>query len=651
METKSGPNSDLNVNKDDTKMYCDICETLRLCFERAKSYCTICTHFMCDECKETHEKCPGLKDHELLFGEDMPTDRIDRYPKYKSCSIHQESITDLFCFSHKTLVCLKCYEDKHEECLVQPVTEVSERVDKRDIDNLKDTVSDLTADIEYYRSSIDDNIVRMETQRSNMLKEAQAIHGSLIAKINYLFYEIKGEIFRVCKEQSVYLSEQKTKIDDVLSKLEGCLNAIDQMKAKSSNEGAFISIQDIVSQSRQYSFFLLELHRTSRKKDCSLKPSHDTLELLDSNFCFGSVDLTQREHDIAKIVPDISFPIVPVSPSVRIRSKKERKQTTRSLISTCSSSNSARSSLTSTRSSLNSTLDTIEEEEIADSIQNTEIQEDKTRISLRKSVHIHSDDDTKGSLINAIAVTDDGKRILADFNNQNLKLFGPTMKLLSTFSLSSAAKGLCYVGRNEIVVSNKERQLLFMKISDNTLKLENKLKVKYPVDALACDENIYLFRGSNPPSIRKIDKSGKILWTARQGKMGHKLFKSACDITCSIVNRDTRVVASDDQAESIIMLDGETGNILAVKNFKGKEPRSLATDSHGNIFVCYAKTHEICMMTRNLTEDKILLCSLLGLCPEPLAIAYDSRSEQVIVSNNLSFHKDTVDIFQKTFYI
>ena len=299
---------------------------------------------------------------------------------------------------------------------MQPVTEVSERVDKRDIDNLKDTVSDLTADIEYYRSSIDDNIVRMETQRSNMLKEAHAIHGSLIAKINYLYYEIKGEIFRVCKEQSVYLSEQKTKIDDVLSKLEGCLNAIDQMKAKSSNEGAFISIQDIVSQSRQYSFFLLELHRTSRKIDCSLKPSHDTLELLDSNFCFGSVDLTQRDHDIAKVVPDISFPLVPVSPSVRIRSKKERKQTTRSLISTCSSSNSARSSLTSTRSSLNSTLDTIEEEQISDSIHNTEIQEDRTRISLRKSVHIHSHDDTKGSLINAIAVTDDGKRILADFN-------------------------------------------------------------------------------------------------------------------------------------------------------------------------------------------------------------------------------------------
>ena len=78
MESKSGPNSDLNVNKDDTKMYCDICETLRLCFEGAKSYCTICTHFLCDECKETHEKCPGLKDHELLFGEDMPTGRIEK---------------------------------------------------------------------------------------------------------------------------------------------------------------------------------------------------------------------------------------------------------------------------------------------------------------------------------------------------------------------------------------------------------------------------------------------------------------------------------------------------------------------------------------------------------------------------------------------
>ena len=57
------------------------------------------------------------------------------------------------------------------------------------------------------------------------------------------------------------------------------------------------------------------------------------------------------------------------------------------------------------------------------------------------------------------------------------------------------------------------------------------------------------------------------------------------------------------------------------------------------------------MMTRNLTKDKMLFCSLFGLCPEPLAIAYDIKSEQTIVSNNLNFHRDTVDIFQKTFYV
>ena len=616
-------------------MYCDVCEASRLCYEEATSYCKTCTNFLCDACKETHAACPGLKDHELLHGEAMPIGKADRYPNYKICNIHTEDIKDLFCFSHKTLICLKCYENIHEECLVQPVSEVSERIDRKDIDNLKETVGDLKADIELYRTFISDNIVRIETQRSNMLKEAQAIHGSFIAKINYLYYEIKGEIFRTCKEQNLYLSGQKKRIDDVLSKLEGCLNAIEQMKAKDSNEGAFVSIQDIVSQSRQYSYFLLELHRSSRKIDCSLKPSHDTLELLDSNFCFGSVDLTQKECDIAKVVPDISFPIVPVSPSVKIRSKKERKHSARSL--------------NTTRSSLNSTLDTIEEE-IAETAHNA-VQEDKTRISLRKSVHIHSDEDTKGSLINAIAVTDDGKRILADFNNQNLKLFGPTMKLLSSFYLTSAARGLCYMGKNEILVSNREKHLLFMKISDENLIHERKLKVKYPVNALACDENIYLFRGSNPPSIRKIDKTGKTLWKVSKYNLGQKLFKSACDIACSTLNGDTRVVASDDQAETITMLDGQTGNILAIKNFKGKEPRSLATDVHGNIFVCYAKTHEICMLTRNLTEEKVLLCSLLGLCPEPLAIAYDSRSEQVIVSNNLYFHRDTVDIFQKTFYI
>ena len=625
MEKVSVSRSESTESKEDIKMHCDVCEASRKCYEEATSYCTICTNFLCAECKETHEKCPGMKDHELLLGEDIPKVN-DRHPKYKSCNIHAEYQKDLFCFSHNTLICSKCYENVHDECLVQPVSEVFERIDRTEIDNLKESVNNLKFDIESYRTLIADNIVRIESQRSNMLKEAQAIHGSFIAKINYLYYEIKGEIFKVCKAQNLYLSGQKARIDEVLSNLESCLNVIEQMKSRDTNEGTFISIQDIVNQSRQYSFFLLELHRSSKKIYCSLKPSHDTLELLDSNFCFGSVDLTQQDCDIVKTIPDISFPLVALSPSVKIRPKKERKQIV-----------------------LSTTLETIEEERSENTRKS--VQEDKSRISLRKSVHVQSDSDTKGSLINGIAVSYDGKRILADFNNQNLKLFGPTMKFLSSFSLTSAARGVCYMGDNEIIVSNRDKHLLFMHISEDKLTLNRKLKVKSPVNALACDENIYLFRGSNPPSIKKIDKTGKTLWTVNKDKFGHKLFRSACDIVCSIWNGDTRVVASDDNAETITMLDGETGNILAVKQLQGKEPRSLATDFYGNIYICYAKTHEICMMTRNLTEDKMLLCSLLGLCPEPLAIAYDSRSEQIIVSNNLYFHRDIVDIFQKTFYI
>ena len=245
------------------------------------------------------------------------------------------------------------------------------------------------------------------------------------------------------------------------------------MKSRDTNEGTFISIQDIVNQSRQYSFFLLELHRSSKKIDCSLKPRHDTLELLDSNFCFGSVDLTQQDCDIVKTIPDISFPLVAISPSVKIRPKKDRQQIV-----------------------LSSTLETIEEERSENTRKS--VQEDKTRISLRKSVHVQSDSDTKGSLINGIAVSYDGKRILADFNNQNLKLFGPTMKFLSSFSLTSAARGVCYMGDNEIIVSKRDKHLLFMHISEDKLTFNRKLKVKCPINALACDENIYLFRGSNP---------------------------------------------------------------------------------------------------------------------------------------------------------
>lgn len=613
--------SEINNNR-----HCEICHDLKHCDLEAVAYCSTCTNFLCDDCTRFHEK--WMKYHELLIGDEIPISIDDRIPKYKSCKNHVDHQNNLFCFEHKTMACSKCYEEFHDKCIVRPISEIAETIDKAEMDKLKDAVNLLKTDIDCYRSLLSDNIISIETQRSNMLKEAQTIHGSLIAKVNYLYYEIKGEIFKVCKEKSTFLSNQKAKLDTILSKLDGCLNVIEQMKIKDTNESTFIGIQDVVSQSRLFASCLVELQRSSNRIELSLKPSHDTLELLDSSLCFGAVDVAKNKYNIAKPVPDISFPLaLPSTP-------------TRSIPTTP----------TTPRLSVAPSLEKIEEE--GDEETQVPEPENNSKTYLRKNVNVQMEFDTKGCLINDMTVTGNGKKILTDVNNQKVKLFALNMKFLSSFSLLSAPRGITSIGNNEIVVSTKDKSLTFMDISENMLTVTRKLKMRHSIFSVAvCGDNLYLSRGTNPPSVKKVDKTGKGCWTVNKDKQGHKLFKSACHLTGSVRSEDTRIFATDSDAETVTVLDGETGNILAVRHLKGKGPKSLTADSDGNIYICYSKTHEICMMSRNLSEDKILLSTIEGLSPEPLAIAFDRNSEQIMVSNNLYFQRDTVAIFQKTFYI
>lgn len=620
---------------DSYNIRCDVCYEIKGCDVTASACCTTCTNFLCEDCKGIHESCHGMESHELLLGEGMTKLKDDDFSSDR-CNIHKECQNDIYCFDHASLICSKCKEESHTKCKAQMVSEVSECIDTDGIENLKETVNKLKADIGMYRARTVVNITKIETQRTSMLNEALAIHGSLIANINYLHFEIKGEIFKTTKEKLFRLSCQKARIDSVLKQIDHCIEVIEEMKIENKNEDMFVSIENIVSQAKQFVSFLNELQKSSKKIDLLLKPSQDTLELLDSTFCFGRVESTQNSYELlVDVIPDISFPFV-TTPSTKRKLSKGRKQ-----------KHVSRRKLEG-EEIFNSTP--VKVAEVMKENMTMTIPTDNSRISLRQSVNIQTDFDTKPCLINGIAVTCNRQKIFADYNNQNLKLFGPNMQLLSSFSLESAPHGIACTTNNQIVACYKDTQLLFLDISEGRLIIKQKRKMKRPIYGIACDENAYLFMGTNSPSIKKVDRDGKRLWIVNKDKQGHKLFKSAAGITCSIWNEDTRVIATDDVAETITMIDGETGNLLVVRSLTGKQPRNMTTDFYGNIYVCFAKTHEICIMTRNLTEDKILLSAQEGLSPEPLAIAYDCRADQIVTSNNLYFRRDTVDIFQKSFY-
>ena len=542
------------------------------------------------------------------------------------CSIHTGCPNNLFCLEHSEIVCLKCRTELHDKCSVMSINDTGESINTTEQNKLKCSIYKLSTDIESYKSLVENNILKVETRRSDMIKEAQTIHGKLVEKINYIYYETKAEIAAVCEEISVRLSKQKARIDMVLSNLNSCQCIIEEVADKDiRNVKELGSIQEIVIHTKKCTNFLNELQESVAIGDLSFKPNEDLLEILDSPFCFGSVATNSYNCNTSKIIPNYSL---------RIAGHGSDAQTEAGNHSKCVGFSLANRNLQNTLDKMKSILDT------------------NSRIVLRYSVNVQTEYDTKGCQINDIVVISNSKRVLADYTNQKLKLFSPNMKLLSALSLSAVPHSISYTNMNEVIVCSKDKILRFIDISNDKLTTKHTLKLKFTVhDVIACEDQLYVSCGTTPASIKKIDRIGRSVWTVCKNKQGQKHFKSICHITCSALNNDIRVVATDYEAETATMIDGETGNVLAVRQLKGKGPRRITSDFYGNIYICYVKTNEICMMTRDLAEDTVLLSIHNGMSPDPLAIAYDYNSDQIIISTNVYIHRDTVTVFQKSFYI
>lgn len=77
-----------------------------------------------------------------------------------------------------------------------------------------------------------------------------------------------------------------------------------------------------------------------------------------------------------------------------------------------------------------------------------------------------------------------------------------------------------------------------------------------------------------------------------------------------------------------------------------KEPRGFTTDTAGNIYICYNMTSEVAVLSKDFSEEKILLTQRGSIRGSPLAIAYDAGHHRLLVGyygcNDADFFSVTV---------
>ena len=605
--------------------FCEICAKTKKRNVKHEGFCIDCVQFLCIDCLKVHRNLQAARGHVVQRGDDMPKSMADKPPKFDYCDVHQRNRKDQFCGTHKVLLCSQCVPLQHKGCPVESVDNACKGVPSSEIDALYDKVSDFKTNLSSVAAQIDLNFTELGKQRVDLLKDAQDMKDKGIAKIEKLFQEMTSEIKSAYKVRTFDLGQCKNKLSHVIENLEEILDEINKMKATTVDTKQFLAIQDILKDVEQCKSDAEKQRPSSMNVKMLLISDKRMKEFLSTSFKMGSISLDTSQPLVAISVPEISFPMSPARSLPLPQGRGGRAPT------------GASGQVASKTTPL-----------------------PKIKAVKHDSYNVKLGDDERDCDITGIAITNDGRRLLADYGNSEIKLFSRDMKSLCSLSLSTKPWDIAVTGDREAVVScNNEAKLLILDISDRKMSIKGTVELPstvaaiapYQVDGLALYQDKLLVTAPLPTpssfaSVKLIDLTGRVYWSTDTDQQGRLLFSSPRYVTSYDDGGSAAVIVSDWGNDTLTVLNADTGDVITRRLVEWKGPRGVTTDTTGNIYVCYYSTNEVAVLTKDLSQEKVLQSGRDGLSGSPKAIVYNAVDHQLLVSNTSGDSRNAVDCFK-----
>ena len=586
--------------------FCEICAKAKKRNVKHEGFCIDCVQFLCKYCLKAHRNLQAARGHVIQRGDDMPKSMADKPPKFEYCDVHQRIRKDQFCGTHKVLLCSQCVPLQHKGCPVESVYNACKGVPSSELDALYDKVSDFKTNVSSVAAQIDLNFTELGKQRVDLLKDAQDMKDKGIAKIEKLFQEMTSEIKSTYKARTFDLGQCKNKLSDVIENLEETLDEINKMKATTVDTKQFLAIQDILKDVEQCKSDAEKQRPSSMNLKMLLIPDKRMKEFLSTSFKMGSISLHTSQPLVAISVPKISFPMSPA----------------RSLPVPQGSGGRAPTGASGQVASKTTSLSQIKAVKLF-------------------GYNVKLDNDKSDARIPGMAITNDGRRLLADNSNNKIKMFSRDMKSLCSLSLSTRPRDIAVTGDREAVVSCNETKLLVLDISatqtDRKMRIKGTVELPFTVHGIAPYQDKLLVTtpwSTSSASVKLIDLRGTVFWSTDTDQQEQLLFSRPYYVTCYDDRGSAAVIVSDHGNETVTLLNADTGDVITRHQLdEANAPKGVTTDTTGNIYVCYKWSYEVAVLSKDLSQENVLLSMRDGLGGRPKAIVYDAVDHQLLVSN------------------
>ena len=226
------------------KVSCDNCHK-----NSATRYCKRCTHFLCPECLEAHNKWQAFSTHEVINVQDVAVNTSKLLPlnedRNMKCNDHKKSLK-VYCETCQELICRDCtisqLHQNHKYKLIAECYPDHHQEIEANLTTVKNKVADMNTAVT--------NLITRErevtTQGEDVKKEIHTQAQLIINLVQQSERQLVQQVDTTVQQKTQLLTKQREEAETILKQLKGCEEFVEQSLKVGSQQQVLREKQNMV---------------------------------------------------------------------------------------------------------------------------------------------------------------------------------------------------------------------------------------------------------------------------------------------------------------------------------------------------------------------------------------------------------------------
>ena len=249
---------------DEKDLGCDVCALEAGELSPVTSYCLDCHQSMCQQCSGYHSKFATTKGHEVVPQglEDRTSVRLDAT---RWCERHKNRRLELYCRDCGSVICLKCYTEKHNSHTCSEIGAVADEL----CEQMRHTVEEM----EQLSVNIESEERDLLRSRDNILDQVTEVKFAVLRRREELISCVERDTNELVNDLQHFRDFVSSEFEDSSKKIgkqSAKINNLKQFTRELLNEGSSSAVADMAGILNQRAS---EIRLQSRKAGIGKRPT------------------------------------------------------------------------------------------------------------------------------------------------------------------------------------------------------------------------------------------------------------------------------------------------------------------------------------------------------------------------------------------